>query len=142
MDALLTDLVDTLDGAFQDAVTAAGGATDLATLTVSQLRYLDAVHRLDRPSITDIATALDVSKAAVTVGVGKLVASGHLRKTRSDEDRRVVRIGLTASGERLVQARDAALVRFGASIRAALSDDEAAQLERIVRKLVDHVRRG
>jgi DNA-binding MarR family transcriptional regulator len=51
-------------------------------------------------------------------------------------DRRALQVSLTAAGQQMVAARDQALAEYSAFIDAALSNEEAAQLEAILAKLV------
>jgi DNA-binding MarR family transcriptional regulator len=91
---------------------------------------------LGEPTITEIAARLNITKASVTAGVNKLVNLGYAVKTPSSVDRRALQVSLTAAGRQMVAARDRALAEYGAFIDAALSDEEARQLEAILGKLV------
>ena len=134
MEALLFQFVDTLDKSLRRVQSELGEPGQ--NLTVSQLQYVDAVASLSAPTITDIADALDITKASVTAGINRLIKLGYVAKTRSQVDRRMVHITLTAAGERLVAAREQTVREYEAFIRAALTEDEAAQFEHILSKLV------
>lgn len=142
MDKLLLEFIDTLDGSFKKLLEETGSASGVSKLTVSQLQYIDAVHTLSEPSITELADALSITKASVTVGVNKLVRQGYVVKARSREDKRVFRVSLTEAGETLVKAKLQTFENYVAVIRAALTEDEAKQFEAIVSKLVTHFRQS
>jgi DNA-binding MarR family transcriptional regulator len=107
-------------------------------LTISQLQYIQAIGMLGEPTITDIAHQLGITKASVTAGVNKLVQMGYVTKAQSAEDRRVFHVSLTEASQQLVQTKKQALQAYGAFIEAALTAEEAVQLEGILTKLVQH----
>lgn len=133
---LLIEFIATLDSTLKNLQEQVGSRSGFASLTIAQLQYIDAIHQLGEPTITEIAARLNITKASVTAGVNKLVSMGYVVKTPSNLDRRAVQIRLTAAGRQMVAARDQALTEYGAFIDAALSEEEAAQLEAILGKLV------
>lgn len=135
MDELLSDFIKTLDVSFKQHLSA---ASDVSKLTVSQTFYIEAIHTLDEPTVTQLAERLGITKASVTAGVNKLVRRGYVTKTRSDRDKRVFYLSLTPASEKMIQAKSQVLDEYGASVRAVLTDDEAKQLEVIITKLVRH----
>jgi len=84
---------------------------------------------------SELATAADLSPAAVTEMLDGLAAQGLVERVRSERDRRVVLTSLTDHGRALVEARR---TRFDSYYQAAMSrfsDDElrtaAAVLDRL-----------
>lgn len=140
MDNLLLEFIDTLDASFKKLLEETGSASGISKLTVSQLQYIDVVHTLGKPSITELADALAITKASVTVGVNKLVRRGYVVKKQSHQDKRVFRVSLTEAGETLIKAKLQTFRNYVAVIHAALTEAEAKQFEAIVSKLVDHLR--
>lgn len=136
MDDLLVGFVNTLDLAFKRVQTEAGAAEGMARLTISQLAYVDAIHALGRPTVTDLARRLGVTKASATTGLNRLAALGYVMKTQSEADRRVWHAQLTPAGDRLMAAKHKALREYGAFVEAALTPTEARQLQKILTKLV------
>jgi DNA-binding MarR family transcriptional regulator len=140
MESSLLALIDTLDAAFRRWQREVGVEEGLGELTLRQLRYLEAIGQIGSPSVTALAKRLGVSKAAVTLGVRRLEALGYVRKSRSEVDRRVVHLQLTAASETLVRAKGETLRRTVVAMREALSNDEALNLERLLDKLVRRLR--
>lgn len=136
MEMLLIDFINTLDVSLKRTQKDIGDSSGFAGLTLSQLQYIDAIHQLGEPTVTEIADRLDVAKASVSAGVKKLISKGYVRKTQSEVDRRVFYVSLTDAGELLVQAKYRALHAYGMFIRSALSDEEVGQFEAILNKLV------
>ncbi len=138
MQQLLIAFINTLDISLKKMLREAGDGSGFAGLTIPQLNYLEAIHALGQPTITDLADRLNFSKASVTAGVQKLVELGYVHKTQSAADRRVYHVGLTTAGEELAAAKSRALSEYEAFIKAALSEEESRQLETILTKLVRH----
>ncbi|MEG4589418.1 hypothetical protein QUA54_30005 [Microcoleus sp. MOSTC5] len=40
----------------------------VSQLTISQFQYIDAIHQLQQPTITEVAEKLTITKASVNVG--------------------------------------------------------------------------
>ena len=96
-------------------------------LTVRQLQYLDTIGQLTDPAISELATALCVSKPTTTVGVRRLARSGLVEKVPSRLDRRKVDVKLTETGANLAQAKRSAIISYGdvrpyVALGKALSD--------------------
>ena len=138
MQQLLIAFIDTLDASLKMMLREAGDGSGFAGLTIPQLNYLEAIHALGEPSITELAGRLNFSKASVTAGVQKLVELGYVSKTQSAADRRVYHVRLTTAGDELAAAKSRALSEYEAFIKAALSEEESRQLEAILAKLVRH----
>ena len=86
-------------------------------------------------SSRELACAADLSPATATEMLEGLAAAELVRRTRSERDRRVVLISLTARGRRLVEERRARLQPLWREALADFSDQElrttAAVLEQL-----------
>lgn len=83
------------------------------TFSFSQVMVLETLHRAREMRMTELANFLGLSKANATGLIDRLVTRGLVRRERSDQDRRVVNVSLTAEGrqaaERLVMTSRAGL---------------------------------
>jgi DNA-binding MarR family transcriptional regulator len=136
MEELLIEFINTFDLSLKKVQKDTGASGELSKLTVHQLQYIDAIHQLGEPTITEIAEKLNITKASVTNGIKKLVALGFVTKTQSGEDRRVFHVSLTAAGGRLIEEKYRALKEYGRFLQASLNEEEARQFEAILTKLV------
>jgi len=136
MELLLIEFINTLDLSLKKLQKEIGDSSGFSSLTISQLQYIDAIHALGAPAITEIANELNITKASVTAGVNKLVDMGYLTKTQSEEDKRVFHVSLTEAGQILTRAKSQALKEYGDFIMDALSEEEAQQFETFLKKLV------
>ncbi len=135
LEQTLTEFIDTLDLSLKSVQRDMGSVAGISSLTLSQFQYIDAIYTLGEPSLTEIADKLAFTKASVTTAVNKLAELNYLVKTRSEDDRRVFHVSLTAKGASLVKAKQEALQNYGVFIRSALSKGEAEQLEQLLGKL-------
>ena len=103
-------------------------------VTAVQAALLYAVRTTPGIGVRELAAREGLSAPRVTVAVNGLEAAGLVRRTRSREDRRRVRVEVTDEGLRVLRAARrrrtawlaARLERLGAADRAALADSVPA----------------
>ena len=123
-------LVSALAANLTEQVRITVGALDLTTRQAGVLRELWA-PRTQR----EVAESLRCATSNVTFVVDKLEAAGLVRREPHPVDRRAKMLHLTESGE---QARTQLIEGFeGRSPLGRLSDDELAEFERLLAKVVD-----
>jgi len=142
MEKLLVDFINTLDISLRNLQEEIRNRSGFFKLTISQFQYIDAIHDLEKPTITHIANKLSITKASVTTGINKLIAMGYVSKTQSEADKRVFHVSLTEAGNQLIKAKYQALKDYEAFIVAALSEDEARLFEAILAKLVQRFKQA
>ena len=119
---------DSVNGALNQALVDAG-------VTPAQLGVLEALLHLGPLSAGDLGRALLRSNPNVSLVVDNLEKGGLVRRERSQEDRRVVRISLSPQGRRLIQRVFPGHARRVADLMGALTADEQDQLGRLCKKL-------
>ncbi|MCX5703671.1 MAG: MarR family transcriptional regulator [Candidatus Omnitrophica bacterium] len=72
-------------------------------ITLPQCLILEFLQREGETKMTTLAKFMNVSTAAMTGIVDRLVRSGYSLRAHQSEDRRIVKIKLTASGQELVR---------------------------------------
>ncbi len=132
----LTEFINTLDTTLKQSQTTEGDASRFSQLTISQLHYIEAIHLLYNPTISEVAETLKITKASATVGIKRLADLGFLEKRKSDQDKRVTHVSLTKKAEKLAHSKQKALNDYENKMTAALSPQELEQLEIIMEKLV------
>ncbi len=137
MEKVLVDFVNTLDSSFKRLLTETGSISGVSQLTISQFQYIDAIHELKKPTITEIAHQLSIAKASVSTGINKLIDKGFVTKTQSECDKRIFYLSLTEMGEKLIDAKYKALKEYVKFINTALSKEESEHFEAILIKLVN-----
>jgi DNA-binding MarR family transcriptional regulator len=137
MEKHLIEFVNTFDLSLKIFQNEIGVNSGISNLTINQFNYIDAIYVLGLPTITEIASKLNITKASVTTGINKLIKLGYVIKTQSSEDKRVFHVSLTEAGRRLIKAKYQALKQYGEFINASLSEDEAKQFEKTLIKLAN-----
>jgi DNA-binding MarR family transcriptional regulator len=136
MEDLLIEFINTLDLSLKMLQAEADDASGLSKLTIHQFQYIDAIHALGEPNITEIADRLHITKASVTTGINKLINLGYVIKSQSSQDKRIFHVRLTEASERLIEAKFQTLKAYGEFVEASLSKDEARQFKTTLSKLV------
>ncbi len=75
-----------------------------AGLTISQFGALEALYHLGPLSQCDIAGKMLRSESNITFVLDKLEHRGWIRRDRSESDRRVIIVSLTAAGRKFIAA--------------------------------------
>jgi DNA-binding MarR family transcriptional regulator len=89
-----------------------------------------------RATATGLATALDLSPAAMTKRLDNLEQDGYLRRSHDDADRRRVLITLTEAGMRAWEGTISLQDRVERQLVDALRPDEQDQLVALLRRLL------
>jgi DNA-binding MarR family transcriptional regulator len=111
-------------------------------ITVSQVKLLKLVAATDSYSLGDVASFLDVSNAAASKSVDRLVRRNLLLRSEDQKDRRTMHLTLGPAGRRLLSAYESARRRKLESIFTQFSREDlqrtAELLDRISAGIVDH----
>jgi DNA-binding MarR family transcriptional regulator len=82
---------------------AARSLVDIGDVTLPQFRALVVLSGRPATTVSELAAELDIHPTTATRLVDRLVSKRLVRRTELAEDRRVTRLHLTASGQRLVR---------------------------------------
>src|SRR5882672_4346428 len=118
----------------------AGGTLALmneAGLTMAQMVALYVLDHLGPQSVTAIASFLNLSPAATSHLVDRLVTSGFVGRTEDQEDRRQKRIAITAAGRSLAARVHEARAREFASALALVSPELQRQFAGVLGRVVE-----
>jgi len=106
-------------------------ATGRFDISVEQFHVLRYVRR-GTNSISDLATAKNISRPAISQTVDALVNKGLLTRTQNKEDRRFVELTLTESGNALL---DTVFKETRAWMKELMSGLSTEELETIVKAM-------
>jgi DNA-binding MarR family transcriptional regulator len=132
----LVEVVSKLSNLFGKSEEAAKEQFQLLSLTHTQMHYLETIHFLKNPSITELAKTLKLSKPTVKVAVDKLIERDFLYKIQSDEDRRSAHLHLTEKGKLINQMHDYYHKRIAESFTRKLSKEELQILVGLLEKVL------
>jgi len=103
-------------------------------LTMSELHVIEAVGT-ELLTMSEIAARLGVTPGTITVAVDRLAKKGFLTRMRTAEDRRLVLVKLTPSGEEVLREHEEVDRRLASCALAHLSPEEQENLLRMLEKV-------
>jgi DNA-binding MarR family transcriptional regulator len=101
----------------------------------AQMELLIELSERGPLSAGDLAAAAQLTPATVTQMLDHLAASGHVERTRSDADRRVVVSCLSAQGQEKVQAKRAVWQERWEKVLAGVDADDLRVTTRVLQRL-------
>ncbi|QVK19552.1 MarR family transcriptional regulator [Mycoplasmatota bacterium] len=110
---------------------------ELKNLSITEVHIIEAVKKVDSPSMGEVASKLMVTVGTLSTSVNRLVQKGYIKNQRSEKDRRVVYLSLTEKGEEAYNIHEAFHDKMISKIlsRTSVNDDEL--LLSSLRKLLD-----
>lgn len=131
---ILQKFYDIFDQEREDALIQHTSDTAIKRLTYNHVLYLDAVWRLNSPTLSALANHLNYSKASVTNMVNRLTKDGLLEKLPSKIDQRSSRVSITERGENILLSDYKAFEKIAKKMHASLTTDEQKTLEALIEK--------
>ncbi|MBD2519896.1 winged helix-turn-helix transcriptional regulator [Nostoc sp. FACHB-973] len=132
----LTRCIAALADLFEVAQQSLGEA---ANLSKQECRVINVVGQSQSLIMREISERSGLSITNTTGIVEKLVKKGYLRRERSDEDRRIVRICLTPEGEKIYAMEVENYRKVSQAIMNALDEQEQQQMLRMMKKATRHL---
>ncbi len=112
-----------------------------ADLTVNELNLIECIRSLtkgsDGPTISSIASELDITRPSTTVAVNKLVNKKIVTKTECANDGRSVRVKLTPKGEKAYSAHHSYQNALVKEAKQYFSESDYKAIESSISKLLD-----
>lgn len=104
-------------------------------LTITEVHTIVAVGLYDTHPMNVVAARLEITLATLTIAVNKLAAKGYMERTRDEDDRRKVRVSLTAEGRKVVRAHNMFHQQMINEALGELSEEEELIFERALFKV-------
>ena len=127
----VTAAAKALSRAFDDALAAVGGSTAVWLV-------LQAVKTTEATTQGDLAAAVGIRQSTLTHHLDGLERAGLVARSRDPGNRRVQRIAVTETGERLFLRLRRAAAAFDGRLRAGLDDDDVSALRRLLGQLEEN----
>jgi DNA-binding MarR family transcriptional regulator len=108
-------------------------------ISMAQIHVVSTVFQQGPLSVGALAEALGVSAPSVTGIVDRLAERGLVERVRAEDDRRTVRVSLSAQGQAMAQRMHGVKVSELHDVLAELSDAELSDLVRLVARLQEAV---
>lgn len=110
-------------------------------LTMPQFSILMQLHHKGRCGVSEISERFDISNAAASQLVDKLVQGGYLERTEDPHDRRARRLNLSAEGKKLVSDGMQERHRWLEKIVASLTEEESRKVTEALNILTERAKK-
>jgi DNA-binding MarR family transcriptional regulator len=109
-------------------------------ITMPQFIVMNFLNRRGESSMTDLAHFINVTTAAVTGMVDRLVRDGYVARSNDPKDRRIIRIALTAKGARVVKLMLEDQRKIMIEMFGMISPSERRQYLKILEHIQHHIK--
>jgi DNA-binding MarR family transcriptional regulator len=110
-------------------------------ITMQQFMVLKLIAEKENPRMTDLAEELGVTMGNMTAMAERLIKHGYVVRKDDPEDRRIVRICLTAAGKDLMVKASDKKKKTMEMIIGKISQEDRTSLRKIMEKLASAVGR-
>jgi DNA-binding MarR family transcriptional regulator len=100
------------------------------------IAILHAAMEKDNPSMKDVADMLRIQGSSATVIIDRLVLNGELVRMEDPGDRRVVRIGITPAGKKILKSGMKDSIAGMDKLLAVLDERERAAFDKLITKII------
>ena len=108
--------------------------------SMPQFFLLMQVHRREHCGISDLSEHLEITNAATSQLVDKLVQAGLLERAEDPHDRRAKQVSLTPAGDEMVEKAIAERLRWVDEVAARLSNEEKVKVSTALNILAEAAR--
>lgn len=70
-------------------------------LSLSELHIIDAISSLANPTMSTVASRATLTNGTITTAIKKLEIKDYVKRRKDENDRRIIRVGLTSKGNRV-----------------------------------------
>ena len=104
-------------------------------VSITEMHIMEKIGEAGSSRMTDIARALDVTLATLTVACDRMQKKDLIERTRAEKDRRVVMVSLTPKGQAAWQYHEKFHHDLIDAALAGMSEEEQKALSRALEKL-------
>lgn len=113
---------------------------ELSSFSSNDYYYLTVIYYMERPNLSQVAEALQLTKPAISALICKLSKLGLIQKVQSRDDRRVSHLCLTEKGVNIISGDEELYSKIDLLIKETLHNDEKYRfveslMEEIVKNL-------
>lgn len=108
-------------------------------LTIKEMHAIDAISMYDHQTSSQVAKKLHLSPGTMTATANRFIAKGYAERFHDEEDRRIIRLGLTHKGRVLYRAHRAFHNMMVKSFLKDMDENEQKVIHKALRNLEDFV---
>lgn len=106
-------------------------------LSITEMHTIEAIDMYKKKTSSEVAKELSITVGTLTVAINNLVKKGYVERLRSEDDRRVVKLGLTKKGKLLFRVHQHFHREMVKNILKGMEQEEEQALLRALKNLHD-----
>ncbi|MFN6654333.1 fatty acid biosynthesis transcriptional regulator FabT [Enterococcus faecalis] len=106
-------------------------------LSITEMHTIEAIGMYKKKTSSEVAKELSITVETLTVAINNLVKKGYVERLRSEDDRRVVKLGLTKKGKLLFRVHQHFHREMVKNILKGMEQEEEQALLRALKNLHD-----
>ncbi|EHB6450950.1 winged helix-turn-helix transcriptional regulator [Enterococcus faecalis] len=106
-------------------------------LSITEMHTIEAIGMYKKKTSSEVAKELSITVGTLTVAINNLVKKGYVERLRSEDDRRVVKLGLTKKGKLLFRVHQHFHREMVKNILKGMEQGEEQALLRALKNLHD-----
>ena len=106
-------------------------------LSITEMHTIEAIGMYKKKTSSEVAKELSITVGTLTVAINNLVKKGYVERLRSEDDRRVVKLGLTKKGKLLFRVHQHFHHEMVKNILKGMEQEEEQALLRALKNLHD-----
>ena len=106
-------------------------------LSITEMHTIEAIGMYKKKTSSEVAKELSITVGTLTVEINNLVKKGYVERLRSEDDRRVVKLGLTKKGKLLFRVHQHFHREMVKNILKGMEQEEEQALLRALKNLHD-----
>lgn len=106
-------------------------------LSITEMHTIEAIGMYKKKTSSEVAKELSITVGTLTVAINNLVKKGYVERLRSEDDRRVVKLGLTKKGKLLFRVHQHFQREMVKNILKGMEQEEEQALLRALKNLHD-----
>lgn len=106
-------------------------------VSITEVHTIEAIGMYEKKMMSEVAKNLDITVGTLTVAVNKLVKKDYVQRFKSEDDKRIVLIGLTKKGRLLYRVHDKFHKDMVKETINGMSEDETRILAEALGRLND-----
>ena len=109
-------------------------------LSITEMHTIEASGMYKKKTTSEVAKELSITVGTLTTAINKLVKKGYVERIRSEDDRRVVKLGLTKKGKLLYRVHQHFHREMVKNILDSMATEEQHALLAALKNLHDFLR--
>ena len=104
-------------------------------LKIKEMHAINAISMYNHKTASEVARELHLTPGSLTATIDRLVKKGYVERIRGNDDRRVIRLGLTKKGRLMYRAHDAFHHKMVEGFLKDTTPEELQVIEKAIKNL-------